>query len=278
MIQNTTITAIFRAILILSVALCSSSFYLPGPTPNTQRGEADRYVPNEAFGYGEHLEYRIGYKFITAGHASFDILPNPVMKGSRQCYDIRFEVRSLESLEWLYRVRDRYRTVLDVSGIFPWEFNQSIREGGYSRDFNASLDQINHQAHTNEGDFQISPYIHDIVSAFFYVRTQNLRQFTNGSIINLKNFFNKDCHDLGVRVLGKQTVEVEAGKFRCIVVEPVISDGGLFKSDGRILIWLSDDDRKAPIKVSAKIPIGTIDAELTSFRGLRGELSARLSD
>lgn len=238
--------------------------------------EISRYVPNEAFGFNEHLDYRVGYKFITAGTASFDIQPNPIMVNGRPSYDIRFEVRSLESLEWLYKVRDRYRTVLDVAGIFPWEFNQTIREGNYSKDYKANFDQVKHIAKTSDGDFAISPYVHDIVSAFYYVRTQDLRQYTNGSIIPLKNFFDKENHDLGVKILGKQTVEVEAGKFRCIVIEPLIQQGGLFKSDGRILIWLSDDARKIPVKVSTKIPIGSIDAELTGYRGLRGSLDAKL--
>jgi hypothetical protein len=236
-----------------------------------------RYVPNEAFGFGERLEYRVGYKFITAGRAYFQIAPQPIYREGRASYDIWFEVRSLESLDWLYRVRDRYRTVLDVAGIFPWEFEQHIREGNFRRDFSARFDQRNHKAITTEGTFDIPPYVHDIVSAFYYVRTLNLRSYSNGSIIQLQNFFDRQTYDLGVRILGRQTVEVEAGTFRCIVIEPLIKEGGLFKSEGRILIWLSDDDRKIPVKVSTKIPIGTIDAELTGYSGLRGPLSARIT-
>jgi hypothetical protein len=32
------------------------------------------------------------------------------------------------------------------------------------------------------------------------------------------------------------------------------------------------------VKVSTKIPIGTIDAELVKFSGLRGDLAARIGD
>ncbi|GBD05037.1 hypothetical protein HRbin20_00614 [bacterium HR20] len=236
-----------------------------------------RYVPNEAFGLGERLEYRVGYKFITAGRAYFQIAPEPVQHEGRPCYDINFEVRSLEALDWLYRVRDRYRTILDVAGIFPWEFEQHIREGNFQRDFHARFDQRNRKAITTEGTFDVPPYVHDIVSAFYYVRTLNLGAYSKGSIIQLQNFFDRQTHDLGVRILGRQTIEVEAGRFRCIVIEPLIKEGGLFKSEGRILIWLSDDERKIPVKVSTRIPIGTIDAELTGYSGLRGPLHARIA-
>ena len=38
---------------------------------------------------------------------------------------------------------------------------------------------------------------------------------------------------------GKETVEVPAGKFDCIIVEPLVQEGGLFKSEGSILVWMT---------------------------------------
>jgi hypothetical protein len=234
-------------------------------------------VPNDAFGYGERLEYDVGYKFITAGTASFTIGKDPVMIKGRPCFDVRFEVASLKSLDFVYKVRDRYRTLIDVDGIFPWRFEQIIREGGFSKDFSASFDQVANKAYTTEGTFDVPPFVHDIVSAFYYVRSVDIRSFKKGEVINLKNFFDRESHDLVVRVLGRQRIEVKAGTFNTIAVEPVIKSGSLFKFEGKLILWLSDDDRRIPVKVSTKIPIGTIDAELTGYRGLRGPLTSRIS-
>ncbi|MBK9250066.1 MAG: DUF3108 domain-containing protein [Ignavibacteria bacterium] len=257
--------------------VCTSFLPLPPLTPqNVEAGR--RYVPNDAFGFGEKLEYRVGYKFITAGSAYFYVRPQPVMRNNQKCYDIRFEVRSLKSLDWLYKVQDGYQTLLDVDGIFPHEFEQHVREGGYSRDFKAQFDQVNNIARANDKEYQIPPFVHDIVSAFYFIRTHDLKSKRKGDVIQLQNFFDDKTNDLAIRILGRQEIEVGAGTFKCIVIEPVIVEGGLFKSDGRIMIWLSDDDRKIPVKVSAKIPIGTIDSELTSYSGLRGNLDARISD
>ncbi len=239
---------------------------------------AMRYVPNDAFGFGEYLEYNVGYKFISAGKASFTVGKEPVAVNGRKCYDIRFDVASLKSLEFLYKVRDRYRTIVDIDGVFPWKFEQHIREGGFSKDFTASFDQVAHSAVTTEGTFPIPPFVHDIVSAFYYIRTFDLKKYKAGDVIYLQNFFDRETHDLQVKVLGRQKVTVEAGAFNCVVIEPIIKSGGLFKSEGRILIWLSDDDRKIPVKVSTKILIGSIDAELTSYKGLRGPLTGRTGD
>lgn len=233
-----------------------------------------RYQTNSAFGYGERLEYDVGYKFITAGTASFTIGKAPVMRAGRPCYDIRFEVNSLKALDFLYRVRDRYRTLVDVDGLFPWAFQQSIREGGFSKEFSASFDHVALKARTTEGTFSIPKFVHDIVSAFYYVRSIDLRSYKQGQVLYLQNFFDRETHDLAVRVHGRQRIEVDAGTFNCIVVEPIIKSGGLFKYEGKLLLWLSDDDRRIPVKVSTKIPIGSIDATLTGYSGLRGPLTS----
>ncbi len=240
-----------------------------------------RFVTNEAYGFGEKLEYKVGYKFITAGTGYFHILPKPILWNGRQSYDVRFEVRSLPSLEWLYKVKDNYRSVIDVQGIFPWYFEQHIREGKYKRDFSASFDQVNNIAITElkgkKKTYKVDEYIHDIVSAFFYVRTLNLSKFPKDTIFYLKNFYKDTTYKLGVRILGKQVVEVEAGKFRCVIVEPLVVEGGLFKNEGRILIWLTDDERKIPVKVGTKILIGFVGAELTRYTGIRGPIKAKLN-
>lgn len=248
-------------------------------TDNTTVGSTAfnyRYLPNEAFGFGEHLEYKVGYKFITAGTGFLSISPNPVYRNGRPCYDIRFEVKSLPALDYLYKVRDQYSTVMDVAGLFSWEFNQKIREGRYKRDEQAIFDHAKNLVYTRGETYKIPPYTYDIMSAFYYVRTLNLSEMPKGTVFYLDNFFKDTTYRLGVRIHGKTTEEVDAGKFRCIVIEPLVVEGGLFKSEGSIYIWLTDDARKIPIKVATKIPIGFVEAKLTGYRGIRGPINAKI--
>lgn len=236
-----------------------------------------RTVPNEAFGFSEKLEYKVGYKFITAGTGSFTIGPSAVFRNGRECYDIRFEVRSLPSLEFLYKVRDRYRTLLDAGGIFPWEFEQNVREGGYKKDAKAVFDQVNHTATVKNKTYKVPEYVHDIVSAFYYVRTMDLGSMKNGHIFYLQNFYQDTTHALGVKIHRRETIEVEAGKFRCIVIEPLVVQGGLFKNEGNIYIWVTDDERKIPVRVATRILIGFVGADLTKFSGTRGPVNSRIN-
>ena len=92
----------------------------------------------------------------------------------------------------------------------------------------------------------------------------------------LQNFFKDTTYFLPVKFLGRQRIDVDAGTFDCIIVEPLMKEGGLFKSEGRVIIWLTDDERKIPVKVSTKVVIGSIDAELREYSGVNGPIRAKV--
>ena len=46
----------------------------------------------------------------------------------------------------------------------------------------------------------------------------------------------------------------------------VLGDDGAFKAAGRLFIWLTDDERRLPVLMTVKIPIGSIRGELVQFR------------
>ena len=234
-----------------------------------------RTVDNQAFTVGERLVFDVNFGFITAGEAVMSVPALDTVAG-RTCYRVQFTVNSLPSFSWIYRVEDRYLTFIDVSAIAPWKFEQHVREGSYRRDFIAEFDQVHHIAKTTEGVHSIPPYVHDIMSAFYYTRTMDLSTAPVGEVVQLHNFYKDTTYDLGVKVLGRQDLEVAAGTFRTVVVEPLVKEGGLFKSEGRIVIWLSDDELKIPVRVNTKVVIGSIDSELRTYSGLRGELRSRI--
>ncbi len=234
-----------------------------------------REIHHNAFSVGERLVFDVRWGFITAGEAVFSIPKLDTVKG-RECHQVLFTVNSTPSFSWIYRVEDRYESLIDRKGLFPWRFVQRIREGRYHRDFWAEFDQINLIARTSEGEYPIPQYVQDVVSAFYYTRTRDFSDFRVGQVIEMQNFYNDTTHTLGVKFLGRQRTSVKAGTFDCILIEPLVREGGLFKSDGRVIIWLTDDDRKIPVKVTTRVLIGTITAELREFSGITGSIRAHV--
>ncbi len=233
-----------------------------------------RKLENNAFVVGEKLTFDVKYGFVTAGIAEMAI-PKIKKISGRDVYNITFKVNTVPSFDIFYKVRDRYETYLDFEGLFPWRFEQHIREGGYSRDFSAFFDQRRGVAKTTEGSYEIPENVNDIVSAFYLVRTYDFTNLKPGDRFHLENFYKDKVYPLDVVYLGKETISVDAGEFDCIIVEPLVEEGGLFKSEGNIIVWLSDDELKIPVKVKTKVVIGSIDAELTAYEGLAGKLTSK---
>lgn len=233
-----------------------------------------RSVENKAFNVGEKLTFEVKYGFVKAGIATMQVNKLKKISG-RDAFHIVFNVSSVPSFDWFYKVRDRYETYLDYNGLFPWRFEQHIREGDYSRDFSAFFDQRKGKAKTSEGEYKIPKYVNDIVSAFYLARTFDYSNMKKGDRIHLENFYKDKVYPLDVLYHGKEKVTVGAGTFECIIVEPLVQEGGLFKSEGNILVWLTNDQLKIPVKVKTKVIIGSIDAELTGYEGLQGKITAR---
>lgn len=242
-----------------------------------------RKVPNNAFKQGEKLVFEINYGFITAGTAEMLVGQNLVNINARPTYDITFTVNSSSAFGSVYKVNDYYKCYLDAQGLFPWRFEQHIKEGNYTRDFEALFDQVYGKVKTYtgekdpkkfEGEFDIPKYVHDGISAFYYARTLDYSGMKNNDVIALQNFYNDKTYPLNIKYLGKETIEVAAGEFRCIKLQPFFIEGGLFKSEGDITVWLTDDERKMPVKVSSKIIIGSVDVDLIEYSGV-GPLSSK---
>ncbi|MEI8134386.1 MAG: DUF3108 domain-containing protein [bacterium] len=251
------------------------------PSPSTvlvapKLNEQQRKIPNEAFGVGERLVFDITYGFVTAGQAVM-VIPGYKYVGGRKSYEINTYAVSSEAFDNIFKVRDKYSSFVDVEGIYPHRFEQHVSEGHYRRDFEAFFDQDELTAETNDGSkFKIPQYVHDILSAFYYVRTLDLTQYHKGQKISLQNFYDGKTHPLDVMILGRQQIQTEAGKFDCIVVEPMVVEGGLFKNEGSIRIWLTNDANKMPVKVSTKVIVGAIDITLTKYSGLKNPVTSKV--
>lgn len=232
-----------------------------------------RKLENNAFKVGEKLTFDVKYGFVTAGVAVMEI-PKIRKIAKRETYHITFNVNSVSSFDPFFKVRDRYETYMDVEGLFPWRFEQHIREGSFSRDFSAFFDHRRNIAKTKKGSYEIPDNVNDIVSAFYLARTFNYDTLEVGESFYLENFFKDKIYPLNVVYRGKETISVEAGTFDCIMIEPLVVEGGLFKSEGSIIIWLTDDEVKMPVKVKSKVIIGSIDAELTKYEGVKPRLAS----
>jgi len=240
----------------------------------------ERSVPNKAFHTGEKLSFVVRYGFLHAGNATMEVKEIVPVK-DRRAFRIVSTARSKKTFDFFFKVRDRVESLLDTAGLFSWRFNKTLREGAYKFDLNVDYDQYRGKAfveliryhNTNPLTVKkkehlmvpIPPYTLDILDAFYFVRTQNLRV---GMPLYINNHDNKKVYKLKVLVQKRETVKVKAGKFRCILVQPVLKGAAIFKQKGKLWIWLTDDQYKIPVQMKSAVFIGKITTELTKIEGV----------
>ncbi len=221
-----------------------------------------REIENRAFGLGEKLVFEISYGPINAGTAVMEISQIVQLQG-RDCYHIISTARSNKFFSSFFKVEDRAETFVDTGGLFPWRFEKHLREGKYKADRFANFDQVNHTVTTDRGEMEIPPYVQDVLSTLYYIRTQDI---VVGQSLYVDNHSGKKIYPLEVKVHRRERVKVPAGSFDCFVVQPILKAGGVFKHEGKLTVWLTADEQKMPVLMKSKVLIGSIDAELKSYK------------
>jgi hypothetical protein len=231
---------------------------------STEESKLKRVVTNRAFGVGERFEFSVGYGMINAGTAVMEI-PDMVKLDGRKCFHIVSTAQSNKVFSVFFKVDDKVESFMDAYGLYSLRYDKHIREGKFKTDMSMTFDQDKHLAlyYGGRDTFQVPDYVQDVLSAFYFVRTQDLQV---GKSIMVDNHTDKKTYPLEVRVLRKEKVKVPAGEFNCLVVQPMLKTPGIFEQKGSLTVWLTDDEVKMPVLMKSKVIIGSISTELTSYK------------
>ena len=221
-------------------------------------------APTRPIRAGEYLKFSVRYGVISAGHAYLEIPEVKEWKG-RPVYTLVARAESNKFFSAFYRVRNRIESFWDTTGYFSRRFYENRREGGYREQNEILFDYDRGEAiYRKDGQaIPIPAQCQDALSSFYYTRTQALP--LGGSVIFDYHASHKS-QPIEVRILGRQRVETPAGTFNCVVIEPILKAGGIFQKQGRLVIWLTDDDRRIPVMMKSKVTIGSISVVLTEAK------------
>ncbi len=238
-----------------------------------------RQVPNNSFGTGEKLEYRVHYGFINAAEAKVEVANSVTQINNRPCYRVNVSGRTVGAFDLVTRVRDTWRSYIDTSAILPQMFQQDIAENKFRKQetvlFNHGSDVVYSDDKKEKKSFKVPNNIHDVISGYYYLRTMDFERMSEGQIIEVPTFFGGEVFPMKVRYRGKDEIKTKFGRIKVLKLNPVMPDNKFFKGNNSIRIWVSDDDNKVPVKVEVDLWIGALEMDLKGFRGLKSELDWR---
>ena len=223
------------------------------------------------FGPGERVVFKISYAHLLAGRATVSVIDAGAPPQPRLQFVA--EAKSQGFFAWLFRFRVDDRTVATwdcVEGC-SLGIEKHLREGRAARDQVVLIDPRTGVAEVRDAKveqtrFELEPCVLDVLSALFVAR---IRGVPESEPLLLPVFDNGKRYVLRVRFMGRERLDLPPplGKnVPTVIVEPQLAEGtGLFVKQGRLLLWLTDDARRLPVRMKSKVAIGSVGADLESY-------------
>jgi len=249
----------------LIVTILFVAFFSPG-IPASRRGDLS-FSSSDPFQAGEELHYAIRWGFIPAGEGTLMISKSAEDDG---IYHIITTARSNAFIDTFYKVRNKIETVLDMKHDSSLRYRKIQREGRHHRDVDLLFDHKKNEATLIkngkvEKTIRVPRRIHDPLSAIYYLRT--VKDLETEPVLNVTD--GKKNYRVRIRNLGREHIETPLGYFDTVKVEPVVEDMELIfakKKGGKLLIWLTDDGKKIPVKMKSELAFGSIQVLLTEAK------------
>ena len=242
------------------VAVISAFFLFTGGQAHCQ----DRALP---FSDSERMEYGIFWTKVKAGNATLEVRK---ASGDEQGYVFVAKARSNSFIDIFYKVRDTIESHVNEGVSQALLYRKKQREGDYHRDYRVVFNWDEFRAyrygeHGLKNTVSIWPGTFDPLSILFYFRTKDLSlgydfycPVTDGEKTVIGRAW----------VVGREEVSTPAGKFDCFVVQPELTHvGGVFKKspDAELVVWITADERKIPVKVQSEVVVGNFSLQLTKY-------------
>ncbi len=216
-------------------------------------------LPQIPFGVGEKFVFSLQYGVIKAGTATLNV-EDVVTVDDVECYKLSSVTRSNALFSRFYKVRDRVESIVDTARLLTLRSSKDLSQGDYRKQSSGVWDQQAQLVTYANGDtVSLDEHTRDVLGAFFYVRTLDLRV---GDRVPLAAHDSGKTYPLWIEVLDEETIDTPLGTFDCLVVEPKLQTEGLFRRTGSLKVWLTRDERHMPVMMQSKIKIGAVSAIL----------------
>lgn len=216
---------------------------------------------------GEKLTFNIKYGVVSAAEASLEIRSSNL--DDKPVWLITSNAKTYSFFDSFFKVRDTVQSWWEKDNLRSLRFSKRLNEGKYQQYRVHTYDHIKKTSTYQRWNFKKQVYrtkeieipanTQDILSSFYYVRQQEL---VPGSKVMVDITTDGKSYKTQVVVHRRETIDSIFGKKECLVIEPLLKSEAVFKQSGRILIWVTDDEYKVPLKMTSQITVGAFTALL----------------
>jgi Protein of unknown function (DUF3108) len=212
---------------------------------------------------GERLTYEITWLNILAGTAVMEVGDGGVI-GDRALAKLVTTAQASPLVTKFYPVDNRVESLVNLRTLQSDRMTFQRREGKRKNDFEYTFHHREGMVTvTKDGvteTLAIPPETLDIISCLYHVR--NTLSLNPGSSLTMNVHHDKKNYKLNVRVEEVESIEGSWGKSETARVLVIMPFQGIFLNQGNIRVWFTTDERKIPLRMKAKVIIGSVVADL----------------
>lgn len=225
--------------------------------------EAESNSVSRPFQVGERLTYNVSWLNLTAVIAKMEVLQIDGANG-RNMGRLVGTAQSTPIITKFFPVDNRVESDVDLDTLAPNHLKFRRREGKKKEDIEYAFNQkegtvIAVRGGTTE-TLPIPTGTQDILSCLYYTRT--VLPPKPGASLKMNVYHDKKNRPVEVWVEALETLEGSWGKAETVRVRVIMPFHGLFMNKGDIHVWVTNDERKTPVRMKAKVVLGSIVADL----------------
>jgi hypothetical protein len=212
----------------------------------------------------ESMEFQVSYLGITMGKVR--IFSGQVDENVAPIF-LQAQTTSVAAIVTL---KQQLASYLDTATGLPRSGSLDAVEGSYRHTDTVQFDRTAHQAKVREKGKYDNTYLIDVPpdTTDFMALVYRLRSLPleDGARFDFPVLSGRELRHVVVAVLGRERVETKAGTFQAVKIRVPTGFTGKFSEKDPTYLWLSDDDRRIVVRLTADFAIGHATANLTSYR------------
>jgi hypothetical protein len=211
--------------------------------------------------FTERLSYTIEWRLIHAGNALLETGPNSAL----------LKLESAGMVSTLYKVDDTYKVQFDAP-FCATSSTMDSKEGSRHRETTINFDRSRNRAFLTEKDLirntivsktevQTPNCVHEVLAALQRLRRTRVDV---GQSVQLPVSDGRKSAAVKVEAQEREQVKTPAGTFSTIRYEVNVLNNVIYSRQGRVFVWLTDDERRLPVQIRLRMnfPLGTVTLEL----------------
>ncbi|SEG49659.1 Protein of unknown function [Halpernia humi] len=230
---------------------------------------------------GETLTYRIHYGFLTAGSATLTSLKTNYKNEPH--FFVKGVGKTTGAVRAFFKTDDLYESFINIATGLPSFYVRDVHEGNYTQHYQSVFNHENQTVILTDKEkpangsrvIKTAKGVQDMLSAFYYLRSLDSTQLKPGAVIKMNIWIDDGLFPFQLKVIGNENVKTKFGRINCLKIIPSVLSGRVFKDNESVTMWVSNDKNHLPVAIKAELAVGSLKADLESFKNVKYPLYFR---